>query len=363
MSVIIFIIVLGVLIFVHELGHFLVAKWAKIRVDEFAIGFPPRIVSFVRGETRYALNLVPFGGYVKIFGENPDEESRDPNATNSFVNKNRWIQAAVLVAGVTFNILFAWALFSVSFMSGFPSIVTEDNAHQITQADTVITSILPDSPADKAGLVVGDVLHMLEVTDKAALGNPTVEGVQNFIATHGADPITIVVERDDVMVPITVAPEQGLVEGRPAIGISMNLIGELNLGFFAAIGKGAETTVTMIKEIAVGLVGFIADIFTGNAQFDQVAGPVGIVGLVGDATSFGFVYLLGFTAFISLNLAVLNLVPFPALDGGRLLFVLIEGITRRAIKPSVANTINAVGFGLLILLMVVITVSDVLKLF
>lgn len=363
MSLILFVIVLGVLIFVHELGHFLIAKWAKIRVDEFAIGFPPRLVSFVRGETRYALNLIPFGGYVKIFGENPDDASLATGAVDSFVHKSKWIQAAVLVAGVTFNVLFAWFLFSVSFMSGFPAIVTDENRNQVSEPQTVITSVLPDSPAAVAGLTIGDAIHMLEVPDKAVLGKPSVEGVQAFIETHGAGPITLVVEREEQLVPITVVPTDGIVEGKPAIGIAMNLIGELNLGFFAAISEGATTTLTMIRDIAVGLGSFISDIVLGQAQFDQVAGPVGIAGLVGDASEFGFTYLLGFTAFISLNLAVLNMIPFPALDGGRLLFVLIEGVTKKQIKPAVANTLNAVGFGLLILLMVVVTVSDVLKLF
>lgn len=363
MSAILFIIVLGILIFVHELGHFLVAKWAKIRVDEFAIGFPPRIVSIVRGETRYALNLIPFGGYVKIFGENPDDASLAEGATDSFVHKSKWIQAAVLVAGVTFNVVFAWLLFSLSFMSGFPAIVTDDNRDQVAEPKTVITSVLPDSPAAAAGLQVGDAVYMLEVTDKAVLGQPSVEGVQAFIEAHGTGPITIVVERDEEFVPITVEPTDGIVEGKPAIGIAMNLIGELNLGFFAALVEGATTTLTMMRDIAVGLATFITDIVRGQAQFDQVAGPVGIAGLVGDASQFGFTYLLGFTAFISLNLAVLNMIPFPALDGGRLLFVLIEGVTRKQIKPVVANTLNAVGFALLLLLMVVVTVSDVLKLF
>lgn len=363
MSVILLIIVLGVLIFVHELGHFLIAKWAKIRVDEFAIGFPPRLASFTRGETRYALNLIPFGGYVKIFGENPDEASLDAHATNSFARKSRWIQAAVLVAGVTFNILFAWFLFSVSFMSGFPSIVTDENRQHIADPQVVVTSILSDSPAAEAGLKIGDAVHTLTRDELAVLTEPSIEGVQNFIATYGDGPITMTVLRDDLPVTLTVTPEAGLVEDAPAIGIAMNVVGEMQLGFFAAIAEGARTTFAMMRDIAVGLGSFIIDIFTGNAAFDQVSGPVGIAGLVGDASQFGFIYLLGFTAFISLNLAVLNMIPFPALDGGRLLFVLIEGVTRKTIKPSVANTINAVGFALLLLLMVVVTVSDVLKLF
>lgn len=363
MSVIIFIIVLGVLIFVHELGHFLVAKWAKIRVDEFAIGFPPRIASFTKGETRYALNLIPFGGYVKIFGENPDEVSLNPDATDSFVHKSKWIQAAVLVAGVTFNIVFAWLLLSVSYMSGFPSIVNETNTHEVTDAAVVITSVLPDSPAQKAGLRSGDKITMLEIEDRAVLGNPTVEGVQTFIATHGEENITMHVARDAGDASISVTPTTAVVDGRPAIGISMSLVGTIKLGFFDALQKAAQTTITMMQEIATGLVQFVGEMFVGKAQLNQVAGPVGIVGMIGDATQFGFIYLLGFTAFISLNLAVLNLMPFPALDGGRLLFVLIEAVTRRQIPARVANILNSIGFALLILLMVVITVSDIIKLF
>jgi len=363
MSVIIFIIVLGVLIFVHELGHFSIAKWAKIRVDEFAVGFPPRIISFVKGQTRYALNLIPFGGYVKIFGENPDEDSLNPDASDSFVNKNRWIQAAVLVAGVMFNILFAWLLFSISFMSGFPAIVTEENRSQVFAPEVVITSVLKDGPAAAAGMKAGDRVHAITVEDVALLTQPTVEGVQSFIREYGNQEMHIQIARGGNDMQIVVQATDGVIEDQPAIGVTLNMIGEMKLGFFGALKEGAYTTVTMTRDIAVGLALFLNDMFRGQAELNQVAGPVGIVGLVGDASQFGFIYLLGFTAFISLNLAVLNMVPFPALDGGRLLFILIEGITRRRIKPVVANTINAIGFIALIALMVIITVSDVIKLF
>lgn len=366
MSIIIFIIILGILIFVHELGHFLIAKWAKIRVDEFAIGFPPKIFSIKKEgwETRYSLNLIPFGGYVKIFGETPDEESNNPEATDSFVNKNRWIQAAVLVAGVSFNIIFAWLLFSISFMSGFPSIVTEDNRGDVKDAGVVITSISPDSPAMQAGLQVGDKIESISVVDTAILSTPSVEGVQEFIATHSENTLDIKVKRESgIEEIISVTPTEGILEDKKAVGITMNLIGELKLGFFGAILEGGEMTINMTKNIAVGLGGLITDMFKGDADLNQVSGPIGIVGLVGDASKFGFTYLLGFTAFISLNLAVLNLIPFPALDGGRLLFVIIEGITRKPIKPVIANTLNLFGFGILILFMIIITVSDVVKLF
>lgn len=366
LSVIIFIIILGVLIFVHELGHFLVAKWSKIRVDEFAIGFPPKIFSIKKEgwQTRYSLNLIPFGGYVKIFGETPDEESLKPEATDSFVNKNRWIQAAVLVGGVAFNIIFAWLLFSISFMSGFPSIVTEENREKIDGAGVVITSIAPDSPAMNAGLQIGDKIETITVGEVAILTQPTVEGVQNFIADNQEGIIDFLIIRENGEEEIiAVTPAAGILDDKKAVGITMNLIGQLKLGFFGAIWEGGKMTTNMTKNVAVGLAGLIGDIFKGEADLNQVSGPIGIVGLVGDASQFGFTYLLGFTAFISLNLAVLNMIPFPALDGGRLLFVIIEGITRRPIKPVVANTLNVVGFSALILLMIVITVSDVVKLF
>lgn len=366
MSIIIFIIILGVLIFVHELGHFLVAKWSKIRVDEFAIGFPPKVISIKKDnwKTRYSLNLIPFGGYVKIFGETPDEDSLNPKAKDSFVNKNRWIQAAVLVAGVTFNIIFAWILFSISFLSGFPSIVTEENRLNVKDSRVVITNVAFDSPAERASLQAGDEIKSLTVKDIAILSDPTVEGVQEFIASNSEKTIDIKIKREnnDEKI-ISVIPENGIVEGKKAIGISMSLIGELQLNFFEAIWEGGKTTLIMIREVAFGLVTFIVDLFKGDTSIDQVSGPVGIIGMVGDASNFGFIYLLGFTAFISLNLAVLNLIPFPALDGGRLLFVLIEGIIRKPIKPVVANTVNIIGFGILILFMIIITVSDVVKLF
>lgn len=364
MSIIIFIIILGVLIFVHEAGHFLVAKWSKIRVDEFAIGFPPKLFSFTKKGTKYALNLIPFGGYVKIFGETPDEESSNPEAKDSFVNKSKWTQAAVLIAGITFNIIFAWILFSISFLSGFPSIVTEANRDRVFDPNVVITSVAENSPAMQSGIRVGDKVKSLVAGEVAILTEPTVEGVQEFISDHSESVIDIkLVRANGLEEIISVTPAEGILEDKKAVGITMSLIGQLKLGLFGAMFEGAKMTVSMTKDVAKGLYGFIGDIFTGDADLNQVSGPIGIVGLVGDATQFGFVYLLGFTAFISLNLAVLNLIPFPALDGGRLLFVLIEGIIRKPIKTSVANTLNAVGFGILILLMIVVTVSDVVKLF
>lgn len=363
MSIIIFIIILGVLIFVHELGHFLVAKKSGIRVDEFAVGFPPKIFSFVKGGTRYALNLIPFGGYVKIFGENPDEESLNPERTDSFVNKSKTTQISVLVAGVLFNALFAWFLLSISFMSGSPAIVTEQNIGSIDEANVVVTNVLFDSPADQIGLEVGDKVLSLETSNQLLEGQFNVFDVQRFIKQSDNQTITLNIQRNGEKLALDATPAEGIVEGKRAIGISMELIGTQKYSFFEAIWNGFVTTGGMIKNVSIGLYAFLFDAITFNADLSSVAGPVGIVSLVDNASNFGFTYLLTFTAFISLNLAVLNLLPFPALDGGRILFVIIESIMGKPIKPSIANTLNLLGFAFLILLMLVITISDVSKLF
>lgn len=362
LSVIIFIIILGVLIFVHELGHFLIAKKSGIRVDEFALGFPPRLFSFHRKGTDYSLNWIPFGGYVKIFGENPDEESMDKNAQDSFIHKSKGIQASVLFGGVLFNIIFAWILMSVSFMSGFPAVVTEENIDQLSDFNVVVTSVAKDSPAHRVGLEMGDALQTLLVGDQV-IEPQSIDEVQSFIAQHADNNITITYLRSEEQKQVVLEPIHGILEGKQAIGISMSMIGRMQLGFFPAIAEGFVTTGQMLKEVVVGLWTLITQSIEGETKLSEnVAGPIGIVGLVDDATNFGFVYLLGFTAFISLNLAVLNLVPFPALDGGRLFFLLIEVIVRRPLNPKILNIINGFGFLVLMILMLLITFNDILNL-
>jgi len=363
MSIIIFVIILGVLIFVHEFGHFIVAKAFGIRVDEFAIGFPPKLFSWTKGETKYCLNLIPIGGYVKIFGENPDEESLDPNQSNSFLNKSKWAQASVLVAGVVFNIVFAWILFSASLMFGFPTVVSDENRDLIKESYVVVTNVYEDSPAQKAGLEAGDqILELSNSENSLSYEYLTVTTLQEFISSSQSE-ITFSVIRDNKNVEIKATPEKGVVGEYQAVGIGIERVGSLKLPFFGAIWEGLKMTGQMMKEIVLGLGHLFNQVINGKGSLNSVSGPVGIVGLVGNAANFGFSYLLGFTAFISINLAILNILPLPALDGGRLFILLIEGIIRKRIKPTIVNTINAVGFFALILLMIIITINDVIKLF
>ncbi len=362
MSIIWFIVIIVVLILVHEIGHFLAAKLSGIRVDEFGIGFPPRIWGKKFGETIYSINWIPFGGFVKIFGESPDSESIEgPDNKRSFVNKPKWIQAIVLVAGVTFNVIFAWLLISVGFMSGMPTPVDYASAGEVEDAKLTITIVQPESPAEEAGIQSGDVITALRAGENT-LGEITPSGVSSFVEANGESDLVVSYIRGEEVGEVVVSPAGGFIEGKKAIGISMDMIGTLTLSPIGALIEGAKTTYNLTGLVAVGLWDFISASFTGQANLNQVSGPVGIVGLVGDASALGFVYLLSFTAIISIHLAIINLVPFPALDGGRLLFVLIEKIKGSPISPKVANMANGVGFVILILLMVVITFSDIAKL-
>lgn len=362
MSIIIFLLILAVLIFVHELGHFLVAKKFGIRVDEFAIGFPPKLWSKKYGETTYAVNLIPFGGYVKIFGENPNDESiSGPDKDRSFVNASRIKQATVLVSGIVFNVLFAWIVLSISFMSGLTTSTQDSYASYIKNPHTIIIATQADSPARLAGLKGGETILSLEAKNKKT-ETITVAEIQDFIANSDG-PITLNYEIGGVPKSAILIATEGIVGGRKAIGIAMDSVGVVKLPPHRAFYEGAILTGATTKNVAIGLYKFIFDAFRGKADFSQVTGPVGIVGLVGEASTLGIVYLMSFAAFISLNLAVINIIPFPALDGGRLLFVAIEAVKRKSISPQIANTLNGIGFALLILLMLVVTYKDIIKMF
>lgn len=381
MSILIFIVILFVLVVSHEFGHFIVAKLNNIRVDEFSFGFPPKLFGKKIGETTYNINALPFGGYVKIFGENLDEadilevgfldKEGSPEkvelAERSLAYKPKYIQALVMLAGVAMNFLVAWLLLSVGFMSGLPSSVDAVPKGAIVQNQALtITSVLPKSPAEKAGIKVGDKIESLSTkTDTTMLLSSflSTENVQNFVKKHNGEQVEVSLVRGKEPMQIVVVPEISKQGDNPMIGISMDTIGTLKLPIHKAVWEGLKLSGNIFVGTMVGFYNLIHSAILGKADMSSLTGPVGIVGVVGDAAKFGFVYLLSFTALISINLAVINLVPFPALDGGRILFLIIEKIKGSRIKPKIANTVNAIGFGLLILLMVIITYHDIVKLF
>ncbi|MFC1720845.1 RIP metalloprotease, partial [Patescibacteria group bacterium] len=345
---------------------FLAAKWAGIRVDEFGVGFPPKLFGWKpkKSETGYTVNAIPFGGFVRIFGEDPNNEEvlSGKDAERSLLSKPRIVQAWVMFAGVFFNFLLAWILISAGFMSGLPSPVSAAPEGAVVE-DTrlVITSAQEGAPAYLAGLRTGDEILAI-TTDTEALQDVNPDSVSTFIQAHGTEELAVLYKRADVQGTIFVTPSNEILEGRSAIGISMDTIGILQLPVHKAFWEGGKTTIALTIAITVGFYDLIHDAIVGTADLGSVRGPIGIIGLVGDAANFGFIYLLGFTAFISINLGVINLIPFPALDGGRILFLIIEAIKRSPIKPAVAQWTNAIGFFILIALMLIVTYNDIARL-
>lgn len=366
MGFILLIIILGVVVIVHEFGHYFAAKKFGVRVDEFGFGFPPRAKKlFKRGETEFTLNWIPFGGFVKLFGENPSDDIKsDVDMSRNLNSKPKWQQAIILFAGVFMNFILAGVLFSIGFMSGMPTSIDVDN----TVAENrriVVATVQKGSPAEIAGLPSG-------VTLKAIDGNAEIvtkiESMQTYVREHVDIPIEVSftsLESGEKIQSLTITPKAGLAGENAGIGVGLDFVGEVKLGFFKAIGQGFKTAVNMVYQIGEFFVKFIGGLFGANSVVSgsDITGPVGIAGLATQAFNTGIVYLLTFIAIISVNLAVLNLIPFPALDGGRLLFLGIEAVTRKKLNQNVIGWFNTIGFLLLIVLMIFVTYRDVVKLF
>jgi regulator of sigma E protease len=365
-SVLIFIAVIVVLIVVHEFGHFIAAKLSGMRVDEFGLGYPPRAMTLGKiGETSYTLNWLPFGGFVKIFGEDglPGDAPKDARA---FTSKPRYAQAFVLVAGVAMNLLLAYVLITGALIAGTPRALSADEVAQARDAELMVANVLPGSPSAKAGLVPGDVI--LSAEDGHYLFTGIDPAAFSQFVENGAGNTTIALSvrhADQTTGTLFARPATGVIASdpsRPALGVEVATIGIVPLSVMEAFTEGAVLTWNATKMTTEGLWHFFSGVFTLSADLSQVAGPVGIAGAVGSASLQGFGNLFSIMAVISINLALINLLPVPALDGGRLLFVLIESVIRRPIKASVATAVNAVGFVFLVLLMVVVTAHDIFKL-
>jgi regulator of sigma E protease len=360
MSLFLFAVILVALILVHELGHFLVAKWTGMRVDEFGIGFPPRVASVRFGETLYSLNLLPIGGFVRIYGEDPEETTGD--SARAFFRKPKAAQAAVLVAGVVMNALFAWVLFTTALTVGIETAVSAEEAS--SSARLAVVEVLPESPAAVSGVPLGAAITALSFGDET-LTPRSPDAFRAAVERAGTQEIELQYVHRGEEGAVMLSAVSGLIAEeteRRALGVALALTDIRALPFHEALVEGGVMTLIGLRDVTMGIASLVRDAVLLEPDLSQVAGPVGIVSLVGDASAFGIVALLTFTAFISLNLAVINLLPFPALDGGRLLFVAYEALTRRAIPMQVAYYANATGFVLLILLMVAITFNDIARL-
>lgn len=359
-TIIVAILILGILIFAHELGHFVSAKKAGVKVEEFGFGFPPRIFSFKKGETTYSLNLVPIGGFVKIYGEERDE--KETKSKFAFYNKPAWVRAIILMAGVFMNLVIAAIFLAIVNGIGIPTIIENGQEISAKNIQIQIIEVVKNSPAEAAGIKIGDSIQEISFgTESLAVG--TIEEVQNFISLHIEEKIQIKIRRGDEEIITSVVPRSNPPEGEGATGIAMAKTGLVSHPWYEAIWLGIKTT----GELVVTMIGLfyllIKTLILKGTMIGEVAGPVGIYNMTTHMVKLGWVYVLQFAAILSINLAILNALPFPALDGGRLLFLLIEKIKGKPIKFKTERTANAIGFAILILLMIVVTFRDVIKLF
>lgn len=351
LTAILFIGLLLALVLVHEWGHFMAAKKAGCAVEEFGFGFPPRLFSFRWHDTSYSFNLLPIGGFVKIEGENMDEEQ--PKLT-SFASKSAPWRILILAAGVIMNMALAVVLLTVQSGLGSPSVVTQDNAGSLTDLHTYILEIAPNSPAAEADIQAFDRILSIEGQD-----NPLIEDVQRITREHRGQDVTIEIERAGQHVTKEVAARENPPEGEGSLGVSLAATGLQKTSWWKAPLLGIERTWHMTAAIVKGFITIIAQVFQGQSVGGTVTGPIGIAMYTNQAAKLGPSYFLEFAAMISINLALINILPLPALDGGRILFVLIELIFRKRVSGNIESWAHTAGFALLIVLMILITLKDV----
>lgn len=358
MSILIFIIVLAVLIFVHEFGHFITAKLAKLRVDEFGFGFPPRMIGKKIGETTYSINWIPFGGFVKIYGEDGDGKSD----ARSFASRSAWIRIIILIAGVAMNFLLGWLLASFIFFIGARVGVHDENRIAVSDIAVTITSIAADSPAKQADIKLGDMIRRAVFSESTVDVND-VEAFVRLVQEHKGEDMILIVRSGQDERTVRVYARANPPEGEGPLGISLAETGMIRYGALRALVEGGKLSVAMSGAV-LGALGDVASNVarTGKAGAD-VVGPIGLVGITSEAYNLGIRNLIQLVALISLNLAVLNLLPIPALDGGRILFVIIEKVKGSPVSQQLEKWVHAAGFAFLLLLLVVISIKDVKDLF
>lgn len=326
------IFVFGLLITSHEFGHFITAKLSKVKVLEFSLGMGPKLFGFKGKETNYSLRIFPIGGYVKMLGE--EEECSDPRA---FCNQSPWKRLIIIVAGAFMNFVIAIVLFFLV-------------SYNLGVVKPVVSSLEPNYPAINAGIKPNDKIIM--VNDKKI---NTWNEFKIFIAENKDKPFKMTIKRDNKIFEINLKPLYNEKEDRYMVGISPTLI---KGNFIESIKSGFDETFTSISQMLI----FLGGIFKGKISANDVGGPVAIVKMSGEAAKVSIWNLLLFTGFLSVNLGVFNLIPFPALDGGWVVILLIEALTGKKIDENKIGLINLIGFAILITFAILVTFKDIIKL-
>lgn len=328
-------------------------------MEEFGFGFPPRIWGVKKGETVYSINAIPFGGFVKILGE--DGEGRDN--PRSFSSKAIGPRLKVIIAGVAMNFFLAVVLLMVTNFLGLRIGVVDDETASIARNKQVqIIEVLKDAPAYKAGINLLDEVVGFRV-DGSLKAVYSPEDIKSFVQNNGNKSLTIVIKRNGETLEKEIVPRVNPPAGQGALGVSLALTGVVSYPWYEAVWRGVYDTVVLTMNTMVGYFVLFKTLLLKGHLIADVSGPVGIATLTGQAARMGIDYLMQFVAMISVNLAVLNIIPFPALDGGRALLIIIEKLKGSPVNKKAEQTVNAVGFAFLVALMLYVTAKDIVNFF
>ncbi len=378
-GIILVVLFLSVLILLHEAGHFFAAKKFGVFVEEFGIGLPPKIFGKKIGETIYSINALPVGGFVKILGEDGDtvgdpeieiaqvETTEETTVSSegieiretivekdvriagrkSLLDLPIWKRAVILSAGVFLNFIFGWILFSAALMIGTPK-------------SLIIAGVAGSSPAESAGIETGDRVIAASAKDEILKGDIKAQEFTSFVGRHRGEEIDLEIGTESGSRAISVSPRLNPPEGEGALGVALVDAGSDKVPFPTNIWQGFISSAITVKEVYISVFNMIAGIFHGRSPLEQVTGPIGIVKTASASRMLGFSYLVSLLALISLNLAALNFFPFPALDGGRIIFLIIEKIKGSPLPKKAENYVNAAGMIVLLLFMLLVSIKDVL---
>lgn len=355
LTVIVFVLMLLALVLAHEAGHFIAAKRAGCKVEEFAFGFPPRLWSFKKNGTRYSFNLLPIGGYVKIEGEDMQDEQPGPD---SFGSKSVLWRLVILTAGVIMNVVLAAVLLTWQAGIGVPTLITDQNYNDVRDHKTFIVGVDDGSPAAEVGLKQFD-----RIVSIGSFKDPTIDKVKEVVEDNLGRDLTLEIERQGQHKTLVAVPRLEPPPDEGSLGVLLQMTGLEKIVWWKAPWAGIKKTGQALWLIVAEFGSIMQRLIIQQEVSDTVAGPIGIAVYTNEMTNMGLSYILEFAAFISLNLAIINILPIPALDGGRILFVLAEVVFRRKIPNKIEHVSHMTGFILLILLMLVITFKDVSKYF
>lgn len=343
------IVLLGVIIFVHELGHFLFAKLMGVRVLKFSLGFGPKLIGRKHGDTEYLISGIPFGGYVKMLGETTEDELPEEDKPFAYNYQPVWKRFVIVFAGPLFNIIFAVIIFCFSFLSGFPALVPE------------IGEVMPDTPAEKARLAKGDT-----ITGINGVAVNQWDEMTDIIHKSPGKTLNLEIRRESTVIQVAIVPESkkvkdifgderlvGLIGIKPSGNTFIkkeNIAGAISAGFARTWDISVLTMVSIVK------------LFQRAIPMDTVGGPILIVQMAGEQASRGFLSFFVFMAVINVNLGILNLLPIPVLDGGHILFLTIEAIRRKPLSEKIISVSQKIGMAFILTLMVFVLYNDILRL-